>query len=115
VGSNVTQEMIPRCTPTFADTQRAKILALLFAACGAWVPLPKIMACAAQYNARIFELRRMGFNIENRTERVDGVRRSWFRLLNSPAPPPKPSKPEPEWKERRQANGLPLFDLAVRQ
>lgn len=74
-----------------AETQRFKILVLLQAARGAWMPLPKIMACAAQYNARIFELRRMGFNIENRTERVDGVRHSWFRLVGSTAPAPKPT------------------------
>src|SRR5882724_1718378 len=80
----------PRCAPTLAETQRAKILALLLAACGAWMPLPKIMACAAQYNTRIFELRRMGINIENRIERVEGSQHNWFRLLNSPTPAPKP-------------------------
>ena len=66
-------------------TQRARILRLLIDARGGWVALPEIMACAAQYNARVFELRHLGFNIENRTERVDGVQHSWFRLLNSPA------------------------------
>jgi len=74
-----------------AKTQRARILRLLIAARGDWVPLPNIMDCAAQYNARILELRHLGSNIENRTERVDGVRHSWFRLLKSPAPP----RPEP--------------------
>ena len=59
------------------------------------------MACAAQYNARVFELRRLGFNVENRTECVDGVRHSWFRLVNSPAAPaPEPAK----------IDGLQLFD-----
>src|SRR5260370_5083328 len=74
-----------------AKTQRGRILRELIDARGGWVPLPEIMACAAQYNARILELRRLGFNIENRTEYVDGVRHSWFRLLNLPAP----STPEP--------------------
>ena len=75
-----------------AKTQSASILRLLIAARGAWVPLPEIMACAAQYNARLWTLRhRMGFNIENRTECVDGVRHSWFRLLMAPGP----SAPEP--------------------
>jgi hypothetical protein len=61
-------------------TQRGRILQVLIAARGDWVPLPKIMACAAQYNARVYELRRMGFAIRNRTRDVDGVRHSWFRL-----------------------------------
>jgi hypothetical protein len=48
-------------------TQRSKILALLVQARGAWVPLPDILALGiAQYNARIFELRRLGFAVENR-------------------------------------------------
>jgi hypothetical protein len=76
-----------------SKSQCAAILRLLIEAHGAWVPLPEIMACAAQYNARVLELRRLGFNIENRTERVDGARHSWFRLVT----------------------GLPLFDASVRQ
>jgi hypothetical protein len=48
------------------------------------VPLPEIMACAAQYNARVHELRRLNFQIENRIETVNGVRRSAFRLDLAP-------------------------------
>ena len=103
--------------PLQSKTQRAAILRLLMDARGAWVPLPKIMACAAQYNARVFELRRMGFNVENRTESVDGVRHSWFRLVNSPSTSPE-SKSEPEpakaahtWA--RRTTGV-LFDLEPR-
>jgi hypothetical protein len=77
--------------PLQSKTQRADILRVLLAARGAWVPLPEIMACAAQYNARVFELRRMGFDVENRTECADGARHSWFRLVNSTAAP----APEP--------------------
>jgi hypothetical protein len=79
------------------------------------------MACAAQYNARIFELRRRGFNIENRVEmRDDGSRHSWFRLIPStPAPipnAPKPEAPKPalNWENRPRLTGLPLFDSVVR-
>jgi hypothetical protein len=61
-------------------TQRGRILELLIATRGDWVPLPTIAECAAQYNARIFELRRLGFHIANRTEVVNGTKRSWFRL-----------------------------------
>jgi hypothetical protein len=64
--------------------QRGKIFELLKAADGGWVSLPEIMDCAAQYNARIFELRRLGFRIENRTTEIAGVRHSWFRLVTEP-------------------------------
>jgi hypothetical protein len=94
-----------------SNTQRAAILRLLIDARDSWVPLPKIMALAAQYNTRILELRRMGFDIENRTQRVDGVRRSWFRLVSSPASPPNPeAKPESDWQDRPRVTGLPLWD-----
>jgi hypothetical protein len=65
-------------------TQRDRILALLVTARD-WVPLPTIADCAAQYNARIFELRRLGFRIANRTKLVNGIKHSWFRLEPQPA------------------------------
>jgi hypothetical protein len=79
---------IPRGAPQSATTQREHILRLLTDARGAWVPAPEIMACAAQYNARIFELRRRSFTIENRTETDSetGARHSWFRLVSPSAP-----------------------------
>ena len=64
---------------TGRKTQRANILARLVATHGAWVPLPEIMACAAQYNARI----------------------SWFRLAESPA------APAPERCELKSVPGFP--------
>ena len=71
-----------------AKTQRAAILRLLVDAKGGWVALPDVLALGiAQYNARILELRRLGFVIENKTERVHGARHSWFRLVNSAAEP----------------------------
>jgi hypothetical protein len=66
------------------STQRARILKLLIDARGGEVSLPEILACAAQYNSRIFELRRLGFKITNRTEGINGNRRSWFRLVWGP-------------------------------
>jgi hypothetical protein len=95
-----------------ATTQRGEILALLIRARGEWVPLPEIMACAAQYNARVFELRKLGFNIENRTEVVNSERHSWFRLA-----PTASNKPEPEGSEspfmrhhrEEEAREIPLF------
>ena len=70
------------------------------------------MAIAAQYNARIIELRRLGFNIQNRTEVQDGVRHSWYRLeLGTSAvaskPTPKTTTPQPL--------ALPLFGAALNQ
>ena len=98
-------------------TQQARILRLLIDARGQWVALPEIMACAAQYNARIFELRRLEFDIENRTQ-VDtetGARHSWFRLVARPAAEtPKPEPLDRAWKNRTRLTGLPLFDAGVR-
>ena len=69
-------------------TQRGRILALLIGARGAWVSLSEVLELGiAQYNARLFELRRMGFGIENRREHCDGRIRSSFRLLTGPASP----------------------------
>ena len=65
--------------------QCSQILGLLISARGDWVPLLTIRDCAVQYNARIFELRRQGFRIENKIREVDGVRRSWFRLKSVPS------------------------------
>ena len=62
------------------STQRAKILAELVSARGDWVPLYRVTQHAAQYNARVYELRCMGHVIRNRTREIDGVRHSWFRL-----------------------------------
>ena len=75
--------------------QRAKILALLTAAKGGEVPLPAIKALAAQYNSRLYELRRAGFLIPPpRMETVRGTRHSWYRLI--PKLGPAESRPQPE-------------------
>jgi hypothetical protein len=73
-----------RPAPGSSSSQRARILRLLIEARGREVPLPEIAACACQYGARIFSLRKMGFVIENRTQEIDGVRHSFFRLVSSP-------------------------------
>ena len=46
------------------------------------VGLPEILPLAAQYNARLSELREAGHDIRNRTKRVDGVKHSWYRLVD---------------------------------
>ena len=74
--------------------QRDLLLALLISARSrdAEVALPEILELGiAQYSARIHELRKMGCQIENRIQRVDGVTRSWFRLKTG-MPPITPTK-----------------------
>ena len=102
-----------------SKTQRDRILNLLQSRPGQWIPLPEILDLGiAQYSARVFELRREGHNIENRTERAGESRRSWFRLVLGdarPNPPPKPSAAEqPAWEDRPRVTGLPLFDMVRR-
>ena len=94
--------------PASAKTQRARILGRLTDAEGNWVPSPEIASLAQQYGARVYELRRAGFVIENRTEtdEATGERHSWFRLVRqSPAASTPPRDPYPH-----RATGLPLFD-----
>ena len=84
--------------PPNADSQCGRILRLLQANAGAWVPLPEILALKiSQYGTRIKELRdEWGFTIENRIETVNGGRHSWFRLVNEPAAGrPISTQPEP--------------------
>jgi hypothetical protein len=97
-------------------TQEMRILALLKGRQGQWVGLPEILALGiAQYNARLFSLRRKGFIIENRVEHTPHGVHSWFRLLDSPpVSAPAPPKPSQVWADRPRLTGLPLFDLGVR-
>jgi Helix-turn-helix domain len=96
-------------------TQRFCILRLLIDARGAWVPLLQILDLGiAQYGARILELRRQGFVIENRCERLDGKRHSWFRLVqHSPSKSsPVDNSGESDFMRRRRAEddqAMPLF------
>jgi hypothetical protein len=99
--------------PPNADSQCGRILHLLRAADGGWVPLPDILALRiSQYGTRIKELRdEWGFAIQNRTETVDGVRHSWFRLADQPQQQkPKHCDSVPSWLGRPRATGLALFD-----
>lgn len=102
-------------------TQRDRILGVLIQARGQWVELPEIMECAAQYNARLFELRRLGFRIENRIRDVGGVRHSWFRLIPAPErltiPRPCEHRAAPDkrlWRSQDKSN-QPNSASAVQQ
>jgi Helix-turn-helix domain len=99
--------------------QNERILSLL-RFYGSWVPLPKILALGIpRYSARILELRRLGFQIENRLEYVNGTCRSSYRLLDTSnskiAQRPKSTKVTTDWKDRPRLSGLPLFDSVVRK
>jgi len=72
-------------------TQRGRILGLLIGAKGGWVPLIRILELGvAQYNARLFELRRLGFQIENRRS----GEHSAYRLVPHPRLPIKAAPAE---------------------
>lgn len=104
--------------PPNAESQCGRILNLLSSASGDWVPLPSILALRiSQYGTRIKELRdEWGIVIENRTETIDGVRHSWFRLVTSPTShTPEASKAGPDWQSRSRVTGLELFDAAAHQ
>ena len=63
-------------------TQRQRLLRLLEEHAGHWVELPSILDLRiAQYSARIGELRREGYRIENKVLHSNGRVQSWFRLL----------------------------------
>ena len=70
-----------------SQIQRSQVLEKLINARGGRVPLPEILACAAQYNSRIFDLRKLGFRIVNERERVNGQIHTWFRLISGPNTP----------------------------
>jgi hypothetical protein len=92
--------MLNEPTPS-APTQRGRILGVLIEAHGEWVPGPHIFRLAAQYSARIHELRKLGFRIENKTAKVDGQRHSWFRLVrNQPQEPSQPAVQQPLFAAR---------------
>ena len=92
--------------PRSGKSQRQKVFDLL--ACREWVSLPEILDLrVSQYSARIFELRRLGCEILNRTEWRDGQLCSWFRLVSAPVSLPNPSEKKPVASEPQSV----LFDI----
>ena len=84
--------------------QCSAILKVLLEAKGGEVPLPEITQLAAQYNARIWTLRRMGFQIENRATVVNGTKHSWFRLVVGQEANRKESEAAPIFRPIPQAS-----------
>ena len=107
-----------RPTPSLnsRNTQRSRILAPLIRAHGEWVPSPELAAIALQYNARLFELKKLGFRIENRREKRDGKFLSWFRLVpnrsistpNQPRVALEPSRASTEGESTGEPRVAPL-------
>jgi hypothetical protein len=78
-------------------TQRGKILELLRSRAGEWVSLPEILGLGfAQFGARIFELRRNGHTIRNKTEHRDGKVLSWYKLELAAVSEHAPSAQRPQ-------------------
>jgi hypothetical protein len=114
--------------PDSRATQRGRILNLLISGRGGWVPSPDLARLALQYNSRLLECRKLGFQIESRVKKVDGARHSWFRLVSGPtAADASPTAPlddridsrtpttTPTNSVRRERdNTLPLFPEAHR-
>ena len=63
------------------NTQRDRILRLLQSRAGEWVPSYELAAIALQYGARVLELRRAGYNIENKAQHINGQVHGAFRLV----------------------------------
>jgi len=72
-------------------TQSSRILRLLCSAYPSWTPSAALANISLQYSARILELRRAGWQIENRVEVVNGVRHGSFRLAK-PLERPNPNR-----------------------
>ena len=72
-------------------TLEDRVLWLLHATYPAWTPAPALARISLQYNARIFSLRRKGWQIANRVEYRDGKRFGYFRLA-APGTLPNPQR-----------------------
>ena len=69
------------CEVRSRTTQRERILQALQECPGQWVPSYELAAIALQYGARIYELRKQGYLIENKAQDVNGQVHSAFRLV----------------------------------
>jgi hypothetical protein len=92
-----------------AHAQEHRILWQLQASFPRWTPAPVLSQISLQYNARIFSLRRKGWQIANRVEIRDGVKHGAFRLATPgtfPNPRPRlvsgPSELKKQGTEPRQ-------------
>jgi len=77
----ITQTQVSEPVVMDRPTQREGLRNFFISKINQWIPLPEIMRFSAQYNARIYELRRMGLNIINKTKEINGVKHSWYMLI----------------------------------
>jgi len=90
-----------------ARAQCDRILKLLLEAKGRPVSLPEILELhISPYGARIYELRKLGFDIRNQISWVDGEKHSAFRLVLNPTVPATRSQPTSTCQQE------PLFDFS---
>jgi hypothetical protein len=67
-------------------SQTDRILMVLQRNLGAWVPMPELALAASRtgigvaVHSRANDLRRAGYAVENKTEKVDGIVHSFYRL-----------------------------------
>ena len=65
-----------------SQAQREEMLAFFKARPNQWIPVYEVARIALQYNARIKELRNLGYHIENKLiEVVNGKRHTAFRYV----------------------------------
>ena len=95
---------------TGKKTRAERLLALLCSRKGRRVTLPEVQRIAgAQHGARILELRRRGFVIENVSERVHGETHSSYILRSGPTETP-PMFPLPV--EQPEGEAVSRFEAA---
>jgi len=81
----------PSAKSSTTRSQEERILWLLHASWPEWTPALALSHVSLQYNARIFGLRKKGWEIANRVEVRNGVKHGSFRLA-TPGTFPNPKK-----------------------
>lgn len=66
-----------------ATGQNAKLIDYMLARRGRWIPMPELVDHLGSYciHSRAADARKLGYDIENRRERVDGKVHSYYRLV----------------------------------
>jgi hypothetical protein len=92
-------------------SQEQRILWLLQSSYPSWVPATTLAAISLQYNARIFSLRRKGWQIANKVEvQPDGMKHGYFRF-STPKTWPNPVQPGFRADEFNRVTGTLFADL----